>query len=311
MPPSPSSLRRLSTELRQRANRQVSSRVNELGSHLAVVVRSNPARPLAEVLDRPDIQRHLEDAVIHSQTSAEEIVREAWARAHGPDWSPYLDAILSDLQQTYANAPNVVTQHARRAFRSVPNAPAYRPGVTSANPRVDTANQRSEEVKSALNRLAANLGVRAGMAVSSAVTRAATESQLEPHQGDPGATKTWEADFAGNRPCVSCAALHGTTIQVDEYFTLPSGARIVVWQDLMGPPLHPYCHCRVVVTPSGGQAPQLRESASAGPAVGPVSFSSIKDMPEPQYSALVSLLKRASVRLGEVIARLRKVLGGG
>jgi hypothetical protein len=44
--------------------------------------------------------------------------------------------------------------------------------------------------------------------------------------------------------------------------------------------------------------------------VGPVSFSAIKDMPEKEYSALVSLLRRASVRLGEVLARLRQALGG-
>jgi hypothetical protein len=169
---------------------------------------------------------------------------------------------------------------------------------------------RSREVKAALDRLSANLAVRAGMTVSSAVTRAATEAALEAHLGDPGASKTWVADFAGNRPCVTCATLHGTTIPVDQPFMLPEDSSLVIWQDLMGPPAHPYCHCRLVVTPSGGQAPEIRESRAAGPAVGPVSFSAIKDMPEKEYSALVSLLRRASVRLGEVLARLRQALGG-
>lgn len=58
--------------------------------------------------------------------------------------------------------------------------------------------------------------------------------------------KFWVANFHNNVPCPSCTRLHGTSVGLHEMFRTEDGEP-GVYRDLIGPPRHPNCKCRLYI----------------------------------------------------------------
>lgn len=92
--------------------------------------------------------------------------------------------------------------------------------------------------------------------------------------------KYWVANFVNNDPCPTCRRLHGTSAGLHESFRAATGEP-GVYKDLIGPPRHPRCQCRLyifVVT---------LENAFASP-----NFDSPQDAPQMMSTADVKKLPR-------------------
>lgn len=59
-------------------------------------------------------------------------------------------------------------------------------------------------------------------------------------------SKYWVANFVDNVPCPSCTRLHGTSVPLGASFQAETGEP-GVYMDLIGPPRHPRCKCRLFV----------------------------------------------------------------
>lgn len=57
--------------------------------------------------------------------------------------------------------------------------------------------------------------------------------------------KIWLANFVDNVPCVTCRKLHGEEVGLHEAFPVEAGEP-GVYKDLLGPPRHPQCKCKLV-----------------------------------------------------------------
>lgn len=58
--------------------------------------------------------------------------------------------------------------------------------------------------------------------------------------------KVWVANFVDNTPCPACVRLHGQSIRLHEMFQEQTGEP-GVYRDLIGPPRHPRCQCKIVM----------------------------------------------------------------
>lgn len=58
--------------------------------------------------------------------------------------------------------------------------------------------------------------------------------------------KYWVASFVNNEPCPSCVRLHGTQVGLHEMFRDEMDGP-GVYRDLIGPPRHPNCKCRLYI----------------------------------------------------------------
>lgn len=58
--------------------------------------------------------------------------------------------------------------------------------------------------------------------------------------------KYWVANFENNTPCPACVRLHGTSVGLNESFRAETGEP-GVYRDLVGPPRHPRCQCRLFI----------------------------------------------------------------
>lgn len=58
--------------------------------------------------------------------------------------------------------------------------------------------------------------------------------------------KYWVANFVNNTPCPACVRLHGTRVGLHENFRIIDGES-GVYRDLIGPPRHPRCKCRLFI----------------------------------------------------------------
>jgi hypothetical protein len=91
---------------------------------------------------------------------------------------------------------------------------------------------------------------RAGLAATTIANRAYTEAQLAAYRAvrddsDVTVMKVWIANtMLRTAPCAYCMHLHGTAVNVESEFSAPSG--LMVYADLMGPPAHINCRCRLV-----------------------------------------------------------------
>jgi len=57
--------------------------------------------------------------------------------------------------------------------------------------------------------------------------------------------KYWVANFVNNDPCPACRSLHGSWVGLHEDFKAETSTGI--YRDLIGPPRHPRCQCRLYV----------------------------------------------------------------
>jgi hypothetical protein len=296
-----SQLRTLDRASRSRLDALMTSSLRVFSRFAASVVLRNPSYNVDTLFQRPDVLRSLEHALGMSRERALRQVSWAWAHLGGPPGSGYLEALLSDVMEAFDQEQRELPGRLTRAAQQVAR-------VSSDHPRVDTARARADAVSAEADRLASRLSMRSGMAVSSAITRAPAQALLDAdEQRGPGWRKMWVADFSGrNVPCATCQWLHGTVVDAPFPHGGPPGARSApVFEDLMGPGRHPYCHCRLqLVPPVRGRPADEAPPTVKAPRPVYIRSSDVRAMPKPRYDLLVAFLRRSLNRLGAVVERL-------
>lgn len=102
--------------------------------------------------------------------------------------------------------------------------------------------------------------------------------------------KVWVANFVDNTPCPSCVRLHGTSVGLHEFFMDESGPG--VYRDLMGPPRHPNCQCKIVVLiRTLENAFDTLDIATPPPTEQMMSTDAVKLMPKSIFKSVVAVLK--------------------
>lgn len=102
--------------------------------------------------------------------------------------------------------------------------------------------QTEKDRRRAVSRIEHSAGVAAQRGYTDQTIAAYTELEDFGYQ----LRKVWVANFIDNVPCPSCTRLHGTQIGLHEMFREESGEP-GVYRDLIGPPRHPRCQCKIVV----------------------------------------------------------------
>lgn len=169
----------------------------------------------------------------------------------------------------------------------------------------------------AVDRAVRRLSVRVITATTVAVHRGYTDTQQELYAAY-GAQhpqlrllKRWQVQSAD--PCGFCALLDGQVVDVDAEFdrTLapPGTPALPVFHNLLGPPRHPNCRCRLVYEASGASAAVQAQVAAAPPvAVVRLSATAVRRMPTTQFAAISAFFAAAGRRIKTL---LRQVRAGG
>lgn len=103
--------------------------------------------------------------------------------------------------------------------------------------------------------------------------------------------KYWVANFDNNTPCPACRRLHGTSVGLHEMFRTESGEP-GVYRDLIGPPRHPRCQCRlqmfVVSLENAFETPDF-ESPQESPQM--MSTDDVKKMSKGIFASVLAALR--------------------
>jgi len=284
----------------------------QVGGHLTAQLNAQPDASGAQIVSAPEVHDALVTALDAARGKAEAAIRAgfkaaaqagigragAQARDLGFDAGSItaptatLDAILRDLQTAFDTARLDMLDTVRAGLDDAAGSdPAARVLIA----------------RGALERARRRLSVRASAAAAVAVHRGYTDGQSSVHDALKAAhpylrlTKRWEVRSA--TPCPACAALHGTTVDLDAQFDATAGRTADyspprVWQDLHGPPRHPNCRCRLVLDPSEASTALRHQAAQPTPGrAAHLAAADIRRMPEAQYQALSTFLAAAVARL--------------
>lgn len=289
-------------------------------SYVAQIIRNNPNKSVYDILGRSDVQGLADQltatsldrtiatlrgahslgttvGVNHLRSEAKALGLSLPPKPVPPLTSNYLSAVETDMQ----SAVNLLGPSLRQATTSTFTDVATQDENATNLPK-DLANRRAARARQEMERAGRRLSNRARAAGSVVASRAYTEAQLthmqEIQEANPGVAirKVWVTSFGANT-CGTCAALHGTVLDLDvEYdhgqsFTTKPPA---VYQDLNGPPRHPSCNCRVSIylESFGDAAAAMREEARkfavTAPNQAPRSWSSGQVSDLAQTSAFAS-----------------------
>lgn len=282
---------------------EVAGAVAEWVSLLSAVVSNNPNGDIYDILGRPDVAGELDLRLQQAQDKAEAGLHQVWA----PSDSAYRGRLGQDIGTVYGDAASVLRRTAIAAFQSVPRA-EFVAGVTRPgdNPAMDAARRRADEVARQAAAEAWHLGMRNEMTVLVAQTRHAGEDVLA--AAVPGMDKKWVTRGDG-KVCEWCRALASMpAIPVDQEFSHGGsvGRRQPprVYLDLLCPPRHPRCRCRIILVRRG--SPEAAASAAAGGGPLFVPAQSVRAMPEDRYQALRDFHAAALHELGQVLREHRQ-----
>ncbi len=169
------------------------------------------------------------------------------------------------------------------------------------------------------SRIAINIAVRrlsARVQASTVVveTRSRSEAQLQVYRefqlqnSSLRIKKEWEATSA--TPCPACAALHGTIIDLDEEFdplatTSSSFSLPRVYMNLLTPPRHVRCRCRVKLVVDFDDLAQRVLTETPPIRNYFMSADDVRSMTNIKYRSLVSFVKAAFNRVRRLIRRRR------
>ena len=185
--------------------------------HVLVVLKNNPQKPVSDIFSRPDVLQALSQPF---QEAAEFTLRHlvaVWEEQGAPS-SGYLDQLIADVMRNSILA-------------------------SSRMQRVIYADRDSADLS--MNKIGADLARRAGLGVRVAEVRSRAERDLLAIAAK-GQYKRWVSRLDA-ATCSECSALHGMVLHVLEEFPADAGGREVrVYRDLLGPPRHPRCRCRLV-----------------------------------------------------------------
>lgn len=215
---------------------------------LTLVVQNNPRADIYDLLARPDVARLLEGALDIAQREATAAVERAWSTDTS---SAYRQALLADVTRAYAGAAAQLRTVAVSAAATVPPEP-FQPGVhrPGTNPDAAAAMARARAVQAAVAAAVRWLGYRNDLTVSVARTRHATEAEIAEGLKLEGWLKKWRSR-RDRKVCPWCRVLDmAPAIPLDQEFTteaIRGHAPPRVYLDLLGPPLHPHCRCKLVL----------------------------------------------------------------
>lgn len=221
----------------------------EASDFVRQVIRLNPLEDIESILERPEVRQALSVPFREARIQTLASINHSWdvgvaaGRASGQadlsilgfgntggTASPpttYLDSLLSDARRN----------------------------AGSARTRFEEALRADEtQAQAALDSITRDLSRRAGIGANAAGHRAMNETKeemfiLAAEENGQAIRKVWVTRF---RPttCRTCAKLHGTVIKVRGEFShtahYGSGNPPLVYGDLLGPPRHPHCGCRIV-----------------------------------------------------------------
>ncbi len=313
--------------IEQRIRAQVSNKLSQafaaISAYIAATVREDSTLTGHELLSRPDVHGAIVTAVTGAGDQIETAVRAGYLAAaksarititrelaeHGyqvpeedPDESAFLTAVIAGLTAAFAAALLEIQETVRAAYDGIAGTAA--------------APARILAVYEAVNRALRRLSVRVNAATTVAVNRGFTEAQHNIYtayqQAHPSirVTKRWQT--TSDDPCPACKALNGTVLPLDAEFdptasTASNWRPPKVYRDLLGPPRHPNCRCRLVYEPTDAStAVRAQTSRTHTPTtVTRLSAAEIRQMPTGRFRALVAFFAAAGRKLTTLMAKVR------
>lgn len=292
-------------------SRQVRAAFAYAARYLSTLATEVPS--VTATLSRPDVTEVLQQALDSAQEIAQDAVRQAWGG--GPE-TQYLRWLLADVERSYSSL-SLLRAEIRVAWLSSEGA------------------DRADAVRRAIMDHASGLALRNRLSAEVAAVAARTEAQLASGEqrelAGERVFKQWLCRTSPPDPqtCHWCRALHGMIIPLGEDF--PAGEPVDLtghgrlthppkWyrKILRGPPRHPRCRCRIVIITSLPDSEVSSEVSSQGtpgsvPATttgGFLAAADIRAMPESRYQAALHFVEAAVHELGQLLSRLRGILGG-
>lgn len=268
----------LDTTARNRVGPTITEAFNTLTPYLRVVVANNPGLTPIQVLARQDVVAQLDRTFeallaqlqlqIDDAATAARVLALNAARAQLENLDMPLAGTPAVLDSGYladVKARLAVAMRETRidlhdtivaAIERVPVPPSYHEDATRGVVNVPQAHgaARGAAVPDAVNSVLADLALRGQLGVSAATQRAYSEASADAYrmagtQHDAELGKMWVANYAnGHVPCPSCAALSGQVARLDTEFFIPRWVKrtFKLFGQLMGPPAHPNCQCKIV-----------------------------------------------------------------
>lgn len=304
--------------------------------YLSQIVANNPFKDASAILSRADVNKALNGALASGREKVKNDLRAGWqagqllgvqeARAEfehlgldfPPEFAPpsssdYLASVLADVETAFADARSDVHSGVARVFGEVDRNPEGTP-----NQPLAVARMRAAAIPDAVSRAVRRCAARNRAAAMVVVPRAANEARLGAYRAlrdlrpDLSIHKEWQTTSA--EPCPTCKALNGSIWTLDEEFDhgATADARLLppgVYRDLLAPPRHPNCQCRlvlVVATAPEALAAELERplvpAQPEEPETESMTADEVREMPESAYQALVGFI-------GSVVSTVRRFLG--
>lgn len=295
---------------------------------LGQVIRAHPEYTSDQVLNNPLVVTYLSLSLHEARNSVIDELRTAYVSAgllgtqisrrdfrvaglefpqftwHGD--SAYRDSVLRDINTMFLQARNDIRSSIAEAFNAV-EPDQY---------RLPIERVRALDSRLAVHNAVRRLSARAQAAASVVVTRALAEAQLETYrtyqEQNPGQVlrKRWVALSA--HPCPACRALHGVELDLDEEFdhtasTSQSFSLPKVYFNLLCPPRHPRCKCKLVLVSIAVIVEEIEEAVKTPlPYYVYLDSEEVRTMPSSKYQSLVKFLKAVFTRVKRVVRRLTK-----
>lgn len=219
---------------------------NEAADYVRLIARNNPTKTFDEILERSDVQQALSLPFKEARTSSRAAVHAAWAQGVAQGRAAGLED-MAILGLTPANNADPPATTFRASILS--DVDGHR---TLARTRFRQAVQDGD--LDALTGITNDLANRSALSTTVAGHRSYNSMKLKVFEATATkhglkVRKIWITRF---RPttCRTCAALHGTIVSLPAGF--PATAHIgpgkppLVYGDLIVPPRHPNCGCRIV-----------------------------------------------------------------
>lgn len=245
-----------------------------LADHVAKIVRNNPTQSMASILARPDVVQAVSqvqlagDKVEQIAITAHALGAKAGSQATRAQASSLgltlpppaelsgsatLDKITERVADQASMLPHAVNAQATVAHGAANSQPAF-DKITHPNPVAENAEQQASAAEEAANRAGAKTANNSAAATSFAASRGYNEAALaeiaaiKDANPDQIIRKIWISQLSFST-CPTCAALHGTVIEVDEVFNDKQsfGKPQTVFTTLDCPPRHPSCQCTVAI----------------------------------------------------------------
>ena len=300
--------------LRTGVRARIEKAVGDYFAYARQVGINNPMLSPAEVFARADVQAlwAQEAASLHSWLANR--ISDGFYKgadlgrsgdAHGVLDEGYLDAVNQDLTNYLATLDSQVRSAVWNAYNQIDWVPSYAQGGTSTNVPHDTAVKRWDTASDSQSAVVTDISRRAHAGISAATHRGYTEGQLSTIT-DTSMLKMWVANFAQppeRGPCLTCIALHGMTIPVTEQFPAEvtyAAKPLGVYRDLLGPPRHPNCRCKLVFFAAGQEhepvSKKMNEYAmdvvTSTMATTGFTAKQVRALPEPLFERLWRFLMR-------------------